>query len=196
MSIKNLWLGSLSRRGGTLVGQFPGISRGRGPRCVCNVDDAWLVGTATRPDRRRGAPGLHRLDRIRRGILRPCLGAPDAAATPHPRRAGVASMSARLNPCRIFSQWVPAASPRTIRASFRMRPSRPTWFSLTIVEDDLRVLLVERAIDPCWGQWSLPSRLVRPGEDLEDAAARGLLAATGPEKEAVLPGAACHVRSP
>lgn len=55
----------------------------------------------------------------------------------------------------------------------------------TIVEDDLRVLLVERAIDPCRGQWSLPSRFVRPGEDLEDAAARGLLAATGPEKEAV-----------
>ena len=55
----------------------------------------------------------------------------------------------------------------------------------TIVEDDLRVLLVERAIDPCRGQWSLPTRFVRPGEDLEDAAARGLLAATGTEKEAV-----------
>lgn len=55
----------------------------------------------------------------------------------------------------------------------------------TIVEDDLRVLLVERVIGPCRGQWSLPSRFVRPGEDLEDAAARGLLAATGTEKEAV-----------
>ena len=55
----------------------------------------------------------------------------------------------------------------------------------TIVEDDLRVLLVERAIDPCRGQWSLPGRFVRPGEDLEDAAGRGLSAATGTEKEAV-----------
>ena len=165
------------------------------PSLVRNGDDTWLGSIPTRPDRRRGTPGLHRLDRIAGGFAgrAPTVRCNGALAALPTVTAGAPSLGRLLcgrcplvwNPCRMFSQWVPAASPRTIRATFPHAAITTEVVLFTIVEDDLCVLLVERAIDPCRGQWSLPSRFVRPGEDLEDAAARGLLAATGMEKEAV-----------
>ncbi len=49
----------------------------------------------------------------------------------------------------------------------------------TIQRDALSVLLIERAADPCGGQWALPGGLLNPGETLEEAAVRKLEGETG-----------------
>jgi 8-oxo-dGTP diphosphatase len=50
---------------------------------------------------------------------------------------------------------------------------------LTVVDDELRVLLIHRSGKPFLGMWALPGGLLRPGEALSDAAARKLVDETG-----------------
>ena len=45
---------------------------------------------------------------------------------------------------------------------------------LTIVDDDLQVVLVERGSEPFKGEWALPGGFIRPDETLDDAASREL----------------------
>ena len=49
----------------------------------------------------------------------------------------------------------------------------------TIKDDDLKVLLVKRAIEPFKGKWALPGGFVRINEPLEEAAKRELEEETG-----------------
>ncbi len=50
---------------------------------------------------------------------------------------------------------------------------------LTIVEDDLRVLLIQRKEEPFKGRWAIPGGFVEEGETLEEAAHRELEEETG-----------------
>jgi 8-oxo-dGTP diphosphatase len=50
---------------------------------------------------------------------------------------------------------------------------------LTVVEDDLNVLMIRRSADPFGDYWALPGGLLPPGESLDRAAARKLLDETG-----------------
>jgi 8-oxo-dGTP diphosphatase len=50
---------------------------------------------------------------------------------------------------------------------------------LTVVDDDLRVLLIRRSADPFRDFWALPGGLLAEGEALDAAAARKLLDETG-----------------
>ncbi|MPZ49332.1 MAG: NUDIX domain-containing protein [Dehalococcoidia bacterium] len=50
---------------------------------------------------------------------------------------------------------------------------------LTIIEGELRALLIHRSGEPYLGWWALPGGLLLPSESLADAAARKLLEETG-----------------
>jgi 8-oxo-dGTP diphosphatase len=50
---------------------------------------------------------------------------------------------------------------------------------LTVVEDDLNVLMIRRSADPFGDYWALPGGLLPSGESLDRAAARKLLDETG-----------------
>ena len=49
----------------------------------------------------------------------------------------------------------------------------------TVRQDGLSVLLIERAAEPCPGQWALPGGVLQPGESLDSAAIRKLADETG-----------------
>ncbi len=49
----------------------------------------------------------------------------------------------------------------------------------TVIEGRLSVLLIERAADPCHGQWALPGGVLLEGESLDGAAVRKLADETG-----------------
>ena len=49
----------------------------------------------------------------------------------------------------------------------------------TVLEERLSVLLIERAAEPCQGEWALPGGLLQPNETLDGAASRKLQDETG-----------------
>ncbi len=52
-------------------------------------------------------------------------------------------------------------------------------FGIDLESDDLKVMLIERALEPFEGMWAIPGGFVRSGESLEDAARRELQEETG-----------------
>ena len=54
---------------------------------------------------------------------------------------------------------------------------------MTIIENDLRVLLIRRAVPPFRDSWAIPGGFVRPDEDLDTAAVRELAEETSISQE-------------
>ena len=52
-------------------------------------------------------------------------------------------------------------------------------FGLDLEEENLKVMLIERDLEPFKGTWAVPGGFVRPGETLEEAATRELQEETG-----------------
>src|SRR5215216_4548547 len=50
---------------------------------------------------------------------------------------------------------------------------------LTVVDGELRVLLIHRSAEPALGAWALPGGFPQAGESLADASARKLVEETG-----------------
>lgn len=65
----------------------------------------------------------------------------------------------------------------------RRYPDRPIVGVGAIVEDDGKVLLVERGQAPLEGSWSLPGGVVEAGESLKDAVRREVKEETGLDVE-------------
>ncbi len=70
--------------------------------------------------------------------------------------------------------------------AFAYRHARPALAVDCVVfgmdEEDLKVLLVQRGIEPFQGRWALPGGFVRISETLEEAALRELREETGIER--------------
>src|SRR5947209_20178349 len=62
---------------------------------------------------------------------------------------------------------------------YRPMPVAVILVILTVMEEELRVLLIHRSGEPFLGWWALPGGLLRPGEPLSDAAGRKLVEETG-----------------
>ncbi len=58
-------------------------------------------------------------------------------------------------------------------------PTAAVVVIFTVRQDGLSVLLIERAADPCRGQWALPGGFLLDGETLDGAATRKLAHETG-----------------
>ena len=58
---------------------------------------------------------------------------------------------------------------------------------LTVMQDDMQVLLIRRAGHPCIGQWAFPGGFAESSESIEQTAARELYEETGIKDAVLLP---------
>lgn len=69
---------------------------------------------------------------------------------------------------------------------YKYRYPRPAVTVDLVIVDEGKILLIQRAEEPCKGQWALPGGFVDENEDLPDAAARELLEETNLQAEGLL----------